>query len=229
MKGPAGAGAVEILDPNHRLYQIGRELSDEQAEFLDHYLLTFDERAAAAHLGITLRKARMIRGSKLVAEAIGIALQQRTDKLQITRERVAQEIAKVAFANMGDYLQNTPDGDPRIDLSKLNVDQQAAIKRVKVSDVVEDRGEEGQRTVRKVEFELHDKLEALSQLGRYQGMFVDKKEITLTLEARVANMSREERLERMRAILEPMRQFLTEMDEAERSGEIIEQTQEVGE
>jgi phage terminase small subunit len=209
-----------ILDPSHRLYQIARGLSPEEASFLDAYLLTLDKKTAAKQSGITQRKVAGLLRNPLIAEALTIVKDKREARLEITRDRVAQEIAKVAFANMGDYLRPTVDGDPHIDMTKLSVDQTAAIKRVRVSDVVEDRGEKGQRTIRKVEFDLHDKLEALSQLGRYQGMFVDKKEITMTLEARVANMTREQRLERMREILAPMRQFLLEADAGE--GHVIE-------
>jgi len=42
-----------------------------------------------------------------------------------------------------------------------------------------------------------------------------KEEEKDSLETRVANMTREERLARMRALLEPMRQHLTELDDAE--------------
>jgi len=35
------------------------------------------------------------------------------------------------------------------------------------------------------------------------------------LETRIANMTREERLNRMRELLAPMRQYLTELDDAE--------------
>ena len=47
-----------------------------------------------------------------------------------------------------------------------------------------------------------------------------KEEEKDSIEARIANMTREERLARMRELLAPMRQYLHELDDAEADAEV---------
>src|SRR4051812_25866959 len=45
------------------------------------------------------------------------------ENLQITKERVLRELARVAFANMLKYLEPQGNGDVRVNLDKINEDQ----------------------------------------------------------------------------------------------------------
>jgi phage terminase small subunit len=93
----------------------------------------------------------------------------------LTAQKVLDELSRIAFANMADYMRVGRDGDPYLDFSKLTRDQAAALAEVTVEDFKDGRGKTA-RDVRKVRFKLADKLGALSQLGRYFGLFVDKHE-----------------------------------------------------
>lgn len=97
------------------------------------------------------------------------------EKAGVTVQRIVDEIAKVGFANMADYMRGAADGDPYLDFSRLTRDQAAALSEVTVEDFKDGRGEDA-RDVRRVKFKLHDKLSALEKLGKHLGMFKDKVE-----------------------------------------------------
>jgi phage terminase small subunit len=96
-------------------------------------------------------------------------------KVCITKERVLEELGKLAFANMADYMRVGSDGDPYLDFSALTRDQAAALTEVTVEDFKEGRGEDA-RDVRKVKFKLADKRGALVDIGKHLGMFTEKVE-----------------------------------------------------
>src|ERR1700712_3963010 len=95
------------------------------------------------------------------------------EKAGVTVQRIVDELAKVGFANMLDYMRAGPDGDPYLDFGSLTRDQAAALGEVTVEDFKDGRGEDA-RDVRRVKFKLNDKLSALEKLGKHLGMFSDK-------------------------------------------------------
>ena len=106
-----------------------------------------------------------------VAELMAAA----TEKAGVTIARVVEELAKVGFANMADYMRGGEDGDPYLDFSALTRDQAAALAEVTVEDFKEGRGKDA-RDVRRIKFRLADKLSALEKLGKHLGMFKEKVE-----------------------------------------------------
>jgi phage terminase small subunit len=102
-------------------------------------------------------------------------LERAIERSAITKQRVLEELAKIGFANMADYMRAGPDGDPILDFSALTRDQTAALVEVIVEDFKDGRGE-GSRDVRRVKFKLADKRAALVDMGRHLGMFVDRHE-----------------------------------------------------
>lgn len=99
------------------------------------------------------------------------------ERAEITQARVLEELAKIGFSNMLDYVTVGSNGDPYVDLSALNRDTAAAIAEVTVEDFKDGRGEDA-RDVRRVKFKLHDKKGALVDIGKHLGMFREKIELT---------------------------------------------------
>jgi hypothetical protein len=62
----------------------------------------------------------------LTVEITGKALK----KAEVTVEKVIEELARLGFSNMMDYVQTNPDGTASVDLWKLTRDQAAAINEV---------------------------------------------------------------------------------------------------
>ena len=95
---------------------------------------------------------------------------ERAERTRLTGDMVVDELRKIGFANMADYIKSTPEGDPCLDFSRLTREQTAALAEVTIEYFLDHRGEEA-RSVRRVKFKQHDKRAALVDLGRHLGMF----------------------------------------------------------
>ena len=149
-------------------------INPKQQRFVDEYLVDLNATQAAIRAGYSKATAysqgqRLLKHAEVGAE-VAKRRQKVADKLEVTAERVVQELARIGFANMADYMRSTPDGDPYLDFSGLTRDQAAALSEVTVEDFRDGRGEDG-RDVRRVKFKLHDKRAALVDLGKHLGMF----------------------------------------------------------
>jgi phage terminase small subunit len=124
----------------------------KQEMFIAEYLLDCNATQAAIRAGYSPKTANE-QGARLLAnvsvrQEIDRRLLKRTEKLEVTADAVISELAKMAFANMQDYI-TIQDGDAFVDLSKLTPDRAAAIQEVTVEEYVEGRGEQkrnGKRT-----------------------------------------------------------------------------------
>jgi phage terminase small subunit len=114
---------------------------------------------------------------KLVDEKL--AREKAKVKLDITTERTIAEIAKIAFANMLDYVRFDDQGQPHFDLVSLRYDQGSAIQELIIDEYVDGRGK-GARQVKRVRVKLASKIDALNSLGKHLGLFVDPSALNLT-------------------------------------------------
>ncbi|HEX8577981.1 MAG TPA: terminase small subunit [Allosphingosinicella sp.] len=156
-------------------------LSEKRARFVAEYLVDSNATQAAIRAGYSPATAEQ-QGHQLlkntsVAEAVEAGRKRIMNKLEITQERVATELAKIGFSNMLDYITIGADGDPRFDLSALTRDQAAAISELTVEQFMDGRGDDA-REVRRIKFKLGDKRAALVDLGKYLGMFTEKVDLT---------------------------------------------------
>jgi len=155
-------------------------LTPKQLRFIDEYMVDLNATQAAIRAGYSAKTASDI-GRQLVrktpvAKAIAERQQVISERVGVTAERIVEELAKIGFANMLDYITIGSNGDPFVDLSKLSRDQASAIAEVTVEDFVDGRGEDA-RVVRKIKFKLHDKRASLVDLGRHIGMFKERVEL----------------------------------------------------
>jgi phage terminase small subunit len=166
------------------------QLKPTERLFVDEYVASDDPRGAAIRSAGMRDQQKISRPSvadvralelmkrPLVQAAIAERMKAAMDRLSISADNVLQEVAKLAFANMGDYVRITPDGEPYTDLSNVSRDMLAAVSEVSTEDYMEGRGEDA-RAIRKVKFKLHDKGSALDKLMRYHGLYApDKVELT---------------------------------------------------
>jgi phage terminase small subunit len=120
-------------------------------------------------------------GSRLLANPkvrriVDGLLSKRASKLELKAEHVVEELRRLAFSNMLDYL-NIQDGEPRLDFSTLTRDQAAAIQEIK-EDTTGGAGDGERKLVVRTTFRLSDKAKSLELLGRHLGMFQEKVEHT---------------------------------------------------
>ncbi len=146
-------------------------LMPQQRLFVHEYLIDLNAMQAAIRAGYSEKTAgsqacRLLKNVKIKA-AIDKALEKRAQKLEITGDRVLQEIAKIGFSNMRDFMRWGPGGVRLKDSDELTEEQAAC-----VSEVVETATESGGS----IRFKLHDKLSALEKLGKHLKLFTDVSE-----------------------------------------------------
>ena len=109
----------------------------------------------------------------------------RLDRLNVTNERIEQELAKIAFANISATLEVQADGTAYTDLSLADEVDLAAIKSVKTKRR-ERANDDGTVDVLEIEVTMHDKLGALGQLARIRKMVGADAEITANVDIAAA-------------------------------------------
>lgn len=162
---------------------MSKPLTHRQRRFVEEYLVDLNATQAAIRAGYSKKTAeqgaaQLLRNIK-VLDAIAKAQEARSIRTGITQDMVLEELAKIGFANMKNYIGITSDGDPFMDLSELTEDKAAALAEVTVEDFKEGRGEDA-RDVRRIRFKLYDKRAALVDIGRHLGMSTDSANAAIT-------------------------------------------------
>lgn len=138
---------------------------------------TADEAYVLAGYKENRGNAATLKANQSISDRVEELLTKAADRVEITKSKVLEELAKIGFSNMQDYMRASPDGDPVLDFSKLTREQAAALCEVTVEDFKDGRGEDA-RDVRRIKFKLSDKRAALVDIGKHLGMFVDRTEHT---------------------------------------------------
>jgi phage terminase small subunit len=147
-----------------RIYQDERdELTMMQHKFVAEYMIDFNATRAARRSGFSGRQGwDLLQKPHIFME---VERRKAVVKAQynITSDRVLEEMAKLAFANMSDYVTRNEDGTVTPNLKEVPHDKMAAI-----AEVVSDEDKDGNRRTR---VKLADKKSALDSLGRNLGLF----------------------------------------------------------
>ncbi len=110
----------------------------------------------------------MLRNAK-VAACIQTEMDGRSQRTGITTDRVLEEIARIAFSNLADYVDWSHGAISIKSSSGLNSAQTAA-----VSEIVETNTATGGT----IKIKLHSKMTALELLGKHLKLFTDRQETT---------------------------------------------------
>lgn len=145
-------------------------MTHKQQMFVKEYLIDLNATQAAIRAGYSKKTADRIGpellGKTCVAKAIQEAMDKRAARVEITADRVLQEIAKLAFANLQDFYNEN--GSLK-DIHSLPRDIAVALSSTKVNLT---------EACAVQEIKLHDKKGSLELLGRHLKLFTDKTEIT---------------------------------------------------
>ncbi|MGZ8998344.1 MAG: terminase small subunit [Allosphingosinicella sp.] len=137
-------------------------LTSKQQLFVQEYLVDLNATQAAIRAGYSASSAynqgyRLMTNDE-IKKNIQEAMDERSERTRIASDRVLEEMSRIAFANMADYLSYDPDGHPCVDLSNLTLEQAAALKDVRIENIGDGR---------KIQFKLADKLTALVAMSRH--------------------------------------------------------------
>jgi hypothetical protein len=136
-------------------------LTPKQQLFCDEFFVDFNAMAAALRAGYskaTALNGQLMRIPKIIAHVKG-RMKKTRKKLNIDHERIAAELAKIAFANMGDYFGADGEAKP---MHKLTDDQKAAVVNLKITE-----GKDGTT----IQLRMSNKLQALEKLAKHTGFY----------------------------------------------------------
>jgi phage terminase small subunit len=136
-------------------------LTPKQQLFCDEYFKDFNATAAALRAGYsraTALNGQLMGMPKIIAH-VKARMKKTRKKLNIDHQRIAAELAKIAFANMGDYFGDDGEAKP---MHKLTDDQKAAIVNLKITE-----GKDGTT----IQLRLSNKLQALEKLPKHTGFY----------------------------------------------------------
>lgn len=147
------------------------ELTEKQKMFCKEYLIDLNATQAAIRAGYSERSAKEIGCENLTKPNIQLYIQQlmdkRSNRLEITADKVLQEIAKLAFGN----VKNLYDESGK--LKKIeDIEEEVA------ATIQEVYHEEIGDAVVKRKYKTADKKASLELLGKYLKLFSDKIELT---------------------------------------------------
>lgn len=155
-------------------------LTAKQRRFVQEYLQDLNATQAAIRAGYSAKTANKMVGRLLVnvgiQQAIQAAMDRRATRLELSTDRVLQEIARLAFVDVRRFYE----ADGRLKaLDTLDDDTAAALAGL---EVVEEVGREGDGT--RVVLGLNKKVKtwnkvaALELAGKHLKLFVERKELT---------------------------------------------------
>ena len=149
-------------------------LTPKQIRFVDEYLIDLNATKAAIRAGYSTNRANAMGHENLtkpdIAAAIEAAMKARSERTEITQDRVLAEYAKLAFLDPRRFYDEHGALKP---VHLLDADVAAALVGV---DVVDSFDKESQTTTTTKKIKFVDKKGALDSCARHLGMFTDKVE-----------------------------------------------------
>lgn len=144
------------------------KLNDRQIRFVYEYQIDQNGTQAAIRAGYSphtaQEQASRLLKNPLVKRMIETAEQARLKRLEITADRIRNELAKVAFANMADFVSWGPKSIKLKDSVKLSREDTAA-----VAEVYQKSGKVNEKGIK-----LHGKVQALELLAKLDDELKEK-------------------------------------------------------
>lgn len=134
--------------------------------------------AGYAESGACVEGSRLLRNPN-VRKLIDTLQTKRASKLELKAEHVIEELRRLAYSNLHDYIRIDGNGQADIDLSKLTRDQAAAISEITV-DTTGGTGDGERRKVLRTKIKLVDKTKNLELLARHLGMLNERLQMQLS-------------------------------------------------
>lgn len=162
--------------PHYRIKKRDEKmLTPKQARFVAFYLETSNATEAATQAGYSSSQGLL--KNPLIRKEIEARMGKVMSKKQITAGRVVEELGKIAFANIDDFV----DDEYRLHPGKPSRKKMAAVQSVTVETIIDNRKDidpEDREDVKRVKMTMYSKLDALDKLGRHFGLFKDKVELS---------------------------------------------------
>lgn len=144
-------------------------LNDKQLLFCKEYLIDFNGSRAAKAAGYSEKSAPTTANDILnypyVQKYLTYLISARAKRLEVTADKVVQEIAKIAFHNVEDLLDYFDGNVLFNDLDQMKFPE--IIKNITIKEITRN----GKRFGQIAKIEVYDKVKALELLGKYTAIF----------------------------------------------------------
>jgi phage terminase small subunit len=168
------------------------KLTRRQELFVREYMVDLDAKRAAIAVGYSERSADAIGRENIrkphIRAVIDVEIAERAKRLDISAQAVIQELARIGFADMADYIEIDESGMIRaLPLDTLAEGKSRIIKKVKEKRTIrttkgdKDNPDGDQILDDTYEFELHDKVKSLELLAKHLGLLQDKTEVNVNV------------------------------------------------
>ena len=164
---------------------MGEDLSPKQSKFCIEYVKDYNGRQAAIRAGYSPKTASEQASRLLTKVNVQKEIARRESRIEnkviISKDKILRELSKVGFSNVSDHLTVDEYGCVQaVGLDQLPPGASAAIKKVKERRVIKSTpGGTDPILESTLEYELHDKINPLVQMGKELGMFREKHEINI--------------------------------------------------
>lgn len=190
------------------------DLNEKQKRFVAEYLIDLNATQAAIRAGYSETSAYS-QGHDLlkhpeVSECLAKAMDRRAQRTQITADKVLQELALIAFADIGDAIDVDDNGHVVIkNLKELPPESRRAIGKISQKTTMSLGNGKDQEPVEKVQqgIEYHSKVAALKMLVDHLGLSAPQKHEHSgpgggAIKLQAHELSPAEAMERMRELAE---------------------------
>lgn len=165
-------------------------LSEKMKLFCRHYIINFNATASARDAGYAEGSAHAkgleLKNHPICARYIELLMQNRLTRLEISADRVVTELAKIGFFNIKSIYDD--DGN-LIPIKDLPPNVSAGISKIKEKVLMTDN--ETMAKVLEREYQFHNKVEALRDLGKHTGIYEkDNKQKTAQVMAYIPDNNR---------------------------------------
>jgi phage terminase small subunit len=165
-------------------------LSDKQEQFCREYIVDLNGTQAAIRAGYKENSARQIATENLskpyIQDRIQQLMNERSKRTDITADRVLQELAKIGFADVKDFLSFRTERTLVDHYEGKPIYGYQNIVELKPSDEVDGTLiNEVSLKDGALKFKLHDKMAALDKIGRHLKLFTDKVDVTGNIDATI--------------------------------------------
>lgn len=138
-------------------------LDGERAQFVREYLLDCNVSAASRRMGFSRQRGHQLIGEPIVQLAIAEEQAERAARLEVSADKVVEELASIAFSDITDYVDIRKRSVSFKSIDKITPSQRRAIAEIRTSQT---------GPTRTIQFKLYDKMKALTKLCDHLGIAI---------------------------------------------------------
>lgn len=156
--------------------ELNIELTDKQKRFIEQYCIHFNGARAAREAGYSEETAKEIASQNLTKLNIKNAIDLRLQELTMSASEATKRLTDMARGSIESFLEIDEEGRMVIDLSKLEAKENLGL----IKKIKQTKKEFADGAIIEIsnEIELHDQKDAILNLLKIHGKFVNKTDIT---------------------------------------------------